>query len=168
MHTFEKVCTNLPPDVSVAFLRSVGADIPHFSSVGTLIYLSVALNNAAREIWLLDVDAVHRLNVYLWPILKAHFNLKIFSNLDSIFYAQHAFQLLLILFFNRIQHTKPDITQRILTENLTLSTRSILTQNDNVQLLSDLRTLSIQQNILTSEPPWIRRGRPTSRSFSKL
>ncbi len=62
----------------VAFLRSVGADIPHFFSVGTLIYPSVALNNAAREIWLLDVDAVHRLNASLLPILKAHFNLKIF------------------------------------------------------------------------------------------
>ncbi len=54
----------------VAFLRSVGADIPHFSSVGTPIFPSVASNNAAREIWLLDVDAVHRLNASLWPILK--------------------------------------------------------------------------------------------------
>ncbi len=53
----------------VAFLRSVGADIPHFSSVGTPIFPSVA-SNAAREIWLLDVDAVHRLNASLWPILK--------------------------------------------------------------------------------------------------
>ena len=66
----------------VTFLRSVGADIPHFSSVGTPISPSVALNNAASEIWLLDVDAVHCLNASLWPILKAHFNLKIFSNLD--------------------------------------------------------------------------------------
>ncbi len=41
----------------VAFLRSVGADIPHFSSVGTPILPTAALNNAAREIWLLDVDA---------------------------------------------------------------------------------------------------------------
>ena len=81
---------------------------------------------------------------------QAHFNLKIFSNLDSTLYAQHTFQLLLILFFNRIQDTKPDITQRILT----LSTRSILTQDDIVQLLSGFRTLSIQQNILTSEPQW--------------
>ncbi len=108
------------------------------------------LKNAARAIWLLDVHAVHRLNASLWTILKAHFNLKIFSDLDPTFYGQHAFQLLLILFFNRIQHTKPNITQRVLT----LSTRLILTQDDIVQLLSDFRTLSIQQNILTSEPPW--------------
>jgi len=134
----------------VAFLRSVGADIPHFSSVGTPIYPSVALNNAARAIWLLDVDAVHRFDASLWTILKAHFNLKIFSDLDPTFHAQHAFQLLLILFFNRIQHTKPDITQRILT----LSTRLILTHDDIVQLLSDFRTLSIQQNTLTSQLPW--------------
>ncbi len=101
-------------------------------------------NNAACEIWLLDVDTVHSLNVSLWPILKA----LIFSNLDSILYApsQHAFQLLLILLFNRFQHTKPDITPRISI----LSTRSILRQDDIVQLLSDFLTLSIQQNILTS------------------
>ncbi len=60
----------------VAFLRFVGADIPHFSSVGTPIFPSVALKNAAREIWFLDVDAVHRLNASLW--LKAHFNLNFF------------------------------------------------------------------------------------------
>ncbi len=80
----------------VAFLRSVGAKIPHFPSVGTPIYATAALNNAASEIWLLDVDAVHLLNASLWPILKAHVYLKIFSNLDSTFYAQHAFHLLLI------------------------------------------------------------------------
>jgi hypothetical protein len=132
----------------VAFLRSVGADIPHFSRAAagtpTWIYLTVVFNNAACEIWLLDVDTVHSLNVSLWPILKA----LIFSNLDSILYApsQHAFQLLLILLFNRFQHTKPDITPRISI----LSTRSILRQDDIVQLLSDFLTLSIQQNILTS------------------
>ncbi len=137
-----------------AFLHSFDTDIPHFSAVGTPIYPTATLNNAAREIWLLDVDAIYHLMASLWPILKSHFNLKIFSNLDSTFYAQHAFQLFLILLFNRIQHTKPDITQRILT----LSTRSILTQDDVVQLPSDFLTLSIQQNILTSKPC----GRPSA------
>jgi hypothetical protein len=65
-----------------AFLRSVGADIPHFFAVGTPTYPTDAFNNAASEIWLVDVDGLHRLNASLLPILKAHFNLKIFSNLD--------------------------------------------------------------------------------------
>ncbi len=120
--------------MQIAFLRSVGANIPHFQLLASLFtlllsYPAMLMKSQAGDLTL------------TWFF---------FLHLDPTFYAQ---QLLVILLFNWIQHTKPDIKQQILS----LSTHPIdvwliLTQDDIVKLpvISDFQTLSIQQNILTS------------------